>query len=165
MQYVTKSAIAEPITDLGEFRAVVATWDRDREGDVIKPGAFAKTIREWASVGRRVPLHWNHKSELIIGHVEPSTMAETAEGLEVSGRIDLDTDRGREVWRNLKANRVGFSFGYVATKERERSDGGRDLLEIDVYEVSVTPSPMNNRTRVLEAKSMDDPIRVARFDA
>lgn len=43
----------------------------------------------------------------------------------------------------------------MATKERERDDGGRDLLEVDIYEVSVTPSPMNNRTRILSVKSAE----------
>jgi hypothetical protein len=48
----------------------------------------------------------------------------------------------------------GFSFGYVVKSLRKRKDGGRDLLELDVYEISATPSPMNNRTRLLDAKSL-----------
>ena len=55
-------------------------------------------------------------------------MVEARDGLRVSGRVDLDTERGREIWRSLKKNRIAFSFGYLATKERERDDGGRDLL-------------------------------------
>jgi uncharacterized protein len=153
MQHLEAKATTTPTTDRGEFEALVATWDRDREGDVIVPGAFAKSITEWQSVGRLVPLHWNHKGDDIVGHVDPALMVETRDGLEVSGRVDLDTERGREVWRQIKANRVGFSFGFLATSSRKRSDGARELLEVDVYEVSVTPSPMNNRTRVLDTKS------------
>jgi len=75
--------------------------------------------------------------------------------LEVAGKVDLDSERGRSVWGLIKANSVGFSFGYLATDSRPGIDGGRELLEIDVFENSVTPSPMNNRTRVLSAKSID----------
>jgi uncharacterized protein len=108
---------------------------------------------KWQSVGRLVPLHWNHRGDDIVGHVDPAQMVETRDGLEVSGRVDLDTERGRGVWRQIKADRVGFSFGFLATRSGKRSDGSRELLEVDVYEVSVTPSPMNNRTRVLDTKS------------
>jgi HK97 family phage prohead protease len=108
---------------------------------------------EWREVGRRVPLHWNHVADQIIGDVDPAEMWETEDGLEVAGRIDLDTELGQSVWRSIKANRIGFSFGYVATKTRARRGGGRDLLELDIFEVSATPSPANNQTRVLETKS------------
>jgi hypothetical protein len=47
---------------------------------------------------------------------------------------------GRKVWKSIKANRVGFSFGYAATKTRERRDGARELTELDLFEVSATPS-------------------------
>src|SRR5215207_859927 len=118
VEHLKVKATAAPVTDLGEFEALVATWDRDREGDVIARGAFTKSIAQWREVGRLVPLHWNHKAEEIIGSIDPTWMAETEEGLEVAGRIDLDTEQGRDVWRSVKANRIGFSFGYLATKTR-----------------------------------------------
>ena len=54
-----------------------------------------------------------------------------------------------------KANRLGFSFGYVVNKSRKRKDGGRDLLELDLFEVSATPSPMNKPNQVLSTKSIE----------
>jgi hypothetical protein len=102
-----------------------------------------------------VPLHWNHQADDIVGYVAPDSMVESSAGLKVRGKVDLDTERGRTVWRLVKANTVGFSFGYMPTKSRKRSDGGRELLELDIFEISITPSPMNNRTRVLSTKSLD----------
>jgi uncharacterized protein len=134
---------------------VASTYDVDRQGDVVAPGAFAKTLADWRSAGRMVPLHWDHSSEPedIVGYVDPSDMEETQAGLTVKGKVDLETERGREAWRLLKANTVGFSFGYLATKTHDRDDGVRVLDEIDIFEVTVTAAPANNRTRVLDLKS------------
>ena len=161
MLHMTKTAVSTA-TDLGEFEALVATYDLDRQGDRIEPGAFAATIAQWKSTGRMLPLHWNHSSSAadIIGYVDPASMAEGESGLVVSGRVDIETDRGREVWRLLKANSVAFSFGYLATGERELSDGTRLITAVDLYEVSVTPEPANPNTRVLATKAGDD-IRTA----
>lgn len=153
LRYLQAKAATTPTTDRGEFRALVATWDEDREHDVIVRGAFGNSIDEWVEVGRALPLHWNHQADDIIGQVDPRSMAEMSDGLEVSGKIDLDDELGRKAWKGLKANRLAFSFGFLSTKTRERDDGVREILAIDVYEISVTPSPMNNRTRVLSVKA------------
>ena len=153
--YLEAKATTTPITDAGEFRAVVATYDRDRDGDVIRPGAFAKSISEWREVGRMVPLHWNHQSNAIVGDVDPNEMWESDQGLEINGRIDVDDEAAYGVWKQLKRGRLGFSFGFVTTKSEELPDGGHELIELDLFEVSATPSPANNRTRLLSWKSAD----------
>jgi HK97 family phage prohead protease len=153
---MTKAAtVTDTTTDRGEFSAIVSTYDVDRQGDVVARGAFSKTREDWKSAGRMIPLHWDHSSEPedIVGYVDPSDMEETRAGLTVHGKVDLETERGREAWRLLKANSVGFSFGYLATKTHDRDDGVRVLDEIDIFEVTITPSPANNRTRVLGLKS------------
>jgi len=153
MEYLEAKATATPTTDLGEFTALVAVFgNTDRGGDRIQPGAFAKSISEWREVGRRVPLHYEHDPHVIIGDIDADQMWESDEGLEVSGRIDLDDKLGRRVWKSLKRGRIAFSFGYLTVKSRERENGGTDLLELDVFEVSTTSQPMNNRTGVLSVK-------------
>ena len=52
----------------------------------------------------------------------------------------------------MKDNRVGLSFGYMAVKSQRR-DGINDLLELDLYEISIAPGPINPHTRILEMKS------------
>jgi phage head maturation protease len=80
-------------------------------------------------------------------------MEETDAGLVVSGKVDLDTERGRDVWRSVKSNRVSFSFGLMVTDSVMRDDGVRELRAVDLYEISVTPTPANSDTRVLGWKS------------
>jgi hypothetical protein len=49
-------------------------------------------------------------------------------------------------------NAVSLSFGYVALKTRKRG-GINDLLQLDLFEVSIVPHPANPDTRVLSMKA------------
>ena len=81
-------------------------------------------------------------------------MRETAQGLRVKGQLDLEeSEMAREAWRSMKANRVGWSFGYLVSGEHTRSDGVRVLTELDLFEISITPAPVNAGTRTLSLKS------------
>ncbi len=150
-------AATQIANDLGEFSAFAATYDVDRVKDRIKFGAFEKTIASWRASGKRMPLHWDHRGEArnVIGSVDPTTMREVAGlGLYVEGKLDLyDSEVAREAWRSMKDNRVGLSFAYMTVKSQRR-DGIDELLELDLYEVSIVPSPANPHTRVLEMKSV-----------
>jgi Escherichia/Staphylococcus phage prohead protease len=154
MQQLAAKASVEQITDLGEFTAVAATYDVDRDNDRIVPGAFRRTIARWRRSGKKVPLHWNHSGRAadIIGVVD--TMREIpGEGLYVSGRLDLrESVVAREAWRSMKAGALALSFGYRATKTRKRADGVQELVEIDLFEISVVPGPANPATRFLALK-------------
>jgi hypothetical protein len=81
-------------------------------------------------------------------------MAETDEGLRVKGQLDLqDSEVAREAWRSMKAGRIALSFGYIVTADFKREDGVRELLGIDLFEISLTPSPANRETRITAMKS------------
>ena len=166
MQHLTvKTAVAET-TELGHFAAIAAAYSTDRQGERIVPGAFALTIARWQGSGKQVPLHWNHgnKAEDIVGSVDPQTMIETEDGLFVEGDLDIhDSDVARQAWRSVKKSRVGLSFGYLTTAHRDGADGTKELVELDLFEITLTPTPANADTRVLETKSLGD-VRVRRFE-
>jgi HK97 family phage prohead protease len=153
VQHMTLKASALT-TDLGQFTALVSTADVDREGDVVLPSAFRHTVERWQQSEKMIPLHWDHgtQPEDIIGHVDPARMAVQSNGLVVGGRVDLDTDRGQQVWRLLKSNTIGFSFGFVMNQSHTRSDGVREISSVDLYEITATFRPTNDRTRVLSTK-------------
>ncbi|HEX6116948.1 MAG TPA: HK97 family phage prohead protease [Solirubrobacterales bacterium] len=73
------------------------------------------------------------------------------------------TQLAREAWRSVKKNRVGLSFGYLVTDDLDRSDGVKELLAIDLFEITLTGVPANADARVLSTKSMQ-PIQVATFE-
>ena len=150
---------ATPTTDQGEFTALAATWSVDTVNEQIVKGAFRKTLRACATSGKRIPIHWNHETDAmnVIGSVDPATARETDEGLYVKGRLDLeDSAVAKEAWRSMKDNRVALSFGYLVTGDRKRRDGVRELTELDLFEVTLTPSPANPDTRVLSMKGTNN---------
>ena len=156
MQRLAVRAAVSEIPDLGEFEAIAATYDIDRVKDQIVFGAFAKTIAAWRASGKRLPVHWNHSGEAadIIGAIDPATMREIrGEGLHVGGRLDLqDSEVARDAWRSMKNNAVALSFAYLATKKRKRDDGIQELLEIDLFEITICPGPTNPETRFLSMR-------------
>lgn len=156
MEHKTLEAKATA-TDLGQFVALAATYSIDRGNERIVPGAFKATIERWQASAKMIPVHWDHSGnpEDIIGTIDPSTMAETAEGLQVSGKLDLQgSSVAKEAWRLMKADSVSLSFGYMVTDSAEAKDGVLELKTIDLFEVSVTPAPMNPDTRFLALKSV-----------
>lgn len=123
------------------FAGYAALFDRRDNGrDVIRKGAFARTLSE-----RRqpLPLYWQHRPDQRIGWVE--TVAEDARGLRVVAAID-NLDGGAAA--ALKRGAVtGLSFGYTARGYRH-DERGRELTDIDLFEVSLVTHPMQDAARV-----------------
>lgn len=154
----TIKAAARLTSELGEFAALAATWSVDRDRDQIVRGAFRRTIQRWQLSQKRIPVHWNHSPQPknIIGSVDPGSLRETAEGLFVRGKVDLENSEvARDAWRLMKDNAVSLSFGFLTTDSFEREDGVQELREIDLFEISITPAPANSDTRILSVKSAE----------
>lgn len=119
----------------------------DRGGDVVHKGAFA-------SAAFPLPMLASHDPADVIGVWEEGR--ETAEGLKVKGRLTLTVQRAREVRDLIIAKALtGLSIGYVATRKAARKGGGRDLLAVDLCEISVVAVPMHPGARITSAKSAD----------
>jgi HK97 family phage prohead protease len=166
MEHTTKAASAV-ITDAGIFEAIAACWTEDRQRERIAPGAFGKTIASWRVSRKRLPVHWNHEAsaDAIIGSIDPATMRETGDGLLVQGKLDLeDSSVAREAWRSMRSGAIGLSFGFLTTKAHSEGEV-RVLDEIDLFEISLTPSPVNRDTRILSMKGGHQLISITSFDA
>ena len=112
----------------------------DADRDTISPGAFAQTL---AARTAPLPLLWQHRPDQVIGEIE--NIAEDERGLRVIARIDRPASRAA---RMLGAGEVtGLSFGYRARKALH-SPAGRELAEIDLFEVSLVTHPLQHGARV-----------------
>jgi HK97 family phage prohead protease len=113
---------------------------RDAGGDVIRRGAFSRTL---AARRDPVPLFWQHRPEQRIGWMR--AIAEDARGLRVIGEIDNPEGAAGLA---LKRGAVsGLSFGYRATGAK-RTPEGRELYDIELFEVSLVTHPMQFGARV-----------------
>lgn len=123
------------------FAGYAALFDiADAGRDTIRRGAFAKTL---AARDRPLPLYWQHRPDQPIGVVEQA--AEDARGLRVIARIDRPGSRAAAL---LAAGKVsGLSFGF-RTRAARQSPEGRELLEIDLFEVSLVTHPLQHGARV-----------------
>lgn len=123
------------------FAGYAALFDRRDAGrDTIRPGAFARTLMDRAEP---LPLFWQHRPDQRIGWIEQ--VAEDDRGLRVVAAIDNPAGGAAAA---LRAGRVtGLSFGY-RTRDFTRSAEGRELTEVDLFEVSLVTHPMQHAARV-----------------
>jgi HK97 family phage prohead protease len=138
------------ITSDGTFTGLAATYGNvDLGGDLILPGSFTKTIAE---KGGRVPLLMGHDSKMPIGVAK---LSDSPQGLIVEGELVLEADGSRSAYALLKKGVIrGLSIGYDAVKSV--MDGGiRKLSEIKLWEISLTPFPMNPEAMITSVKGED----------
>ncbi|WP_343613611.1 HK97 family phage prohead protease [Novosphingobium sp.] len=123
------------------FAGYAALFDkRDAGRDTIRPGAFTRTL---ASRDAPLPLYWQHNPAQRIGWIEQA--GEDERGLRILASIDNPAGGAAAA---LKAGRVnGLSFGYRA-RRFTRDEAGRDLHDIDLFEISLVTHPMQHGARV-----------------
>ena len=123
----------------------------DAYGDTILPGAYAKTLKARA---RPIQMRWNHFGE-VIG--KWTKMYEDEKGLYVEGELTPGHSKAQDVYASLKHGAVsGLSIGYSPVKYEENENGGYDLKEIDLVEISVVESPADNAAHVSEIKNLEE---------
>jgi len=142
------------VTPEGVVVAIVAvTGVVDLVNDILVPGAFAETLR------RRTPKFClNHSLEQPIGRVlhieewmpgDPRLPKVTKDGqpwpaeagaLVATMQANMRVPRAREAWEMIRfyaeTNEAEFSVGYKAKRAMKRRDGVRQLLSVDLFEVS-----------------------------
>lgn len=160
MEFKNFTATAN-VTEAGTVEAIVSVFGNvDYVGDRVMPGAFSKTLENYAASGRNIPFVWSHDydtPESYIGKVVEAE--ETSEGLKVRAEL-FDTPRAQVV-RELLVNRVvsEFSFAYEVIGSEKASDGYTNLTELNLLECGPTLRGANPMTRLLDAKAT--PIRLA----
>jgi HK97 family phage prohead protease len=112
----------------------------DADRDTIVEGAFAETLAERQTA---LPLLWQHRADQPIGEIELA--AEDKRGLKVIARLDRIRSRAAQMLRDGTA--TGLSFGYRA-RQASHSDAGRNLIQIDLFEVSLVTDPLQHGARV-----------------
>lgn len=123
------------------FAGYAALFDIPDAGrDTIRKGAFTQTL---AGRIHPLPLLWQHRPDQRIGTVELA--AEDDRGLRIIARIENPGSRGAILLERGAVN--GLSFGYRARSAR-LDQAGRELISIDLFEVSIVTHPLQNGARI-----------------
>ena len=108
----------------------------DRMGDVVRAGAFAASLRRRPEVA----MLWQHAHGRLAGRW--SIVREDGRGLYVRGLVEGDLPGGRAGLEAVRRRGVnGLSIGFRPVRWRLRPGGGRELIEVELIEVSLVSEP------------------------
>jgi uncharacterized protein len=144
----------------GQFTAYASVFNNvDSYGDVVMPGAFAKTLVEWTKSGNPIPVLFGHNMsdpDYNLGGV--MSAEEDGVGLKVTVQLDLDNAKAVQTYRMLKGRRINqMSFAYDEIDSGPAVHDGQDvweLRELKLYEVSVVTIGANQETEILAVKQV-----------
>lgn len=155
----------------GSFEGYGAVFGNiDSHGDVIEPGAFAKSLLDRERAGRGLPPMYKMHGAVTGNRTDPvgvwEAMSEDANGLHVKGRlVGLDTEQGKWTYAQMREGALkGLSIGYRVPPSGSRKGSGRPgeplryIKSVSLREVSLVDDPSNLLARVYSAKSADEQI-------
>lgn len=150
--------------DAGVIEAIVSVFNNvDAGKEIVREGFFSKSIARklpkgvWAHDWKQPIAKTLEAKELPPGDpmLPPSLM--TLGGTYIKGQFNLDTQRGREAYSDIKFGIIDeFSIGYSVVKDgKDATTGARELIEGDWKEWSPVLVGMNDQTRLISVKSED----------
>lgn len=125
-----------------------ATFNTPAHGEVIRPGAFTKTLQEQQDI----KAFWNHDSSMVLGRTSNETLKlrQDTKGLYCEITPNPETSWGRDALAAVARGDVkGMSFGFRIIKAGIATENGEDLhelLELDLREVSPCGDPWYEST-------------------
>lgn len=140
----------------------------DSYRDIVRKGAFTKSLEERKnSSDSTIPMLWSHETNNPIGYFSLNEMFEDELGLYVKGKVLLNIPQGRTAYALLKEGICKkMSIGYIAKKHFfNEKNNTRELIDIDLHEISLVMFPANQSAKILNVKSMNlDKINVSSAD-
>lgn len=144
-KFVKLDNIATQAGEVAGYASVFGGVDSYR--DTILRGAYLETIAAAEAAGG-LPMLWQHNADQPIGRW--MEFAEDERGLKVTGSLTPGHSIARDVQASLAAGHVdGLSIGFDIPDGgwRERTDGVRELIKINLREVSFVTFPADASAR------------------
>jgi len=144
--------VADDGRGFGSFEGMASVFsNRDRQGEVVLPGAFAKSLPRFISAGFLAVSHdWSEP----IGTIDEAR--ETDRGLWVRGEFHSTpkAQQARAIIRERieRRRQVAMSIGYNVILDSRGKNGDRLLKELELFEVSVVTVPANPEAAMIGAK-------------
>ena len=143
----------------GQIEGYASTWIRrpDSYGDVVKQGAFTRTLAERWKGGVGIPFLWAHKMDDLGAFIGTAQAEEDDTGLHFVATFD-DTEeaqRVRSLYKDGRLKKFSFAYDVLDAGPVTLEDGvkANELRELDLYEISAVTVPANDDAGVLDVKS------------
>jgi HK97 family phage prohead protease len=158
MDFAASAFEIKQLDEAGRIEGLAASFGNiDHGGDRMLPGSVTKTLADRGN--RPLPMLLCHDLKRPIGAWKE--WRESADGLYVKGNITLASPTGQEAHALAKEGGLtGISIGYNATR-KDHDGAARVLAEVELFEASLVPVPMNDRARVTAIKSITSPRDIA----
>lgn len=133
----------------------------DQGGDIVMPGAFARSLARKGTKGIR--LLFQHDPKEPIGKI--NRINEDQTGLRVEGELFTEVPRAHALSALISGDALnGLSIGFRTVKAaRDKHSGHRKLFQVDLWEISIVTFPMMERARIFPGSKPRDvsarPIR------
>ena len=155
MKYLNRPIEIKAVNEDGLFSGYASVFEEiDSYRDIVKRGAFEKTLAESESKGRAVPILWQHDAAKPIGVY--TELKEDEHGLYVEGQLNMDVQQAREALSLLRQKALsGISIGYNSVRyDTDVKSGVRRLYELKLFEASLVTFPACDSARVTDVKTI-----------
>ncbi|MGV6800763.1 MAG: HK97 family phage prohead protease [bacterium] len=139
--------------------------ERDLNGDIIRAGAFGKKLipaQHRNDTILPIRMLYQHAVDRPVGVWRE--MKEDGRGLFVRGDLILDAPDSASIHGLLRGQALnGLSIGFRPIKAKN-IQGGRELTEIDLWEISIVTFPMAPKARITKVgapATLNDRLRRA----
>lgn len=124
---------------------------KDSDGDIIRPGAFTRSIQDWGPDGKgRIKHLLNHNPSQPLG--KPLVLKEDSYGLYYESKVGSHS-LGQDYIKMIESDLIKeHSIGFTTLKE-QKGENANELLDIKLYEgSSLTAWGANEYTPIVEMK-------------
>ena len=151
MSILFKSAPLGELVDADEKKGIVKGYasyfnNKDSDSDIIRPGAYAKTIKE---NGHRVKYLYQHNMAQPLGKMVE--LVEDDKGLMFTAEI-AKTTLGNDVMELMKAGVITENSVGILPIQKEHKGDYREITEVKLYEVSAVTLAANDQAKILDVK-------------
>lgn len=142
----------------GYIEGYASTWVRepDSYGDIVKQGAFKRTLQEWYDSGRKIPFLWSHGMDDLKAFIGSATADEDDYGLHFVAELDdtPEAQRVRELYKDGRLSKFSFAYDTLDQAQVELEDGRKanELRDLTIYEISAVTVPANDTAEVIAVK-------------
>jgi HK97 family phage prohead protease len=144
----------------GVVKGYASVFDnKDSDNDIIRKGAYNKTIAE---NGKRVKYLYQHDMDKPLGKM--TMLEEDGKGLVFEAKI-AKTTLGNDVIELIKSGVITENSVGILPIQKDMVDGVRNITEVKLYEVSAVTLAANDQALIMDVKGNYDPNKVLkRYD-